>query len=221
MNTCINVEGFFYFVTIQSVRSGQILLLFYIESLVWRLANWSVAMLHFWKLLRKCLMTQLGDVASCWSPLAVIFGIDRRRQYLAYKVKALVILPTFIWRSRGWDCRSPSIILSTAERWVVCFTLRRSLCLFRAIISCCTSNSELYRSGGSKFILRFELLTSELFEDFHLLGWFCLADWYTSIWENISVSVLEHWWNYTGRRKPNWRLKLTQIVFKYSERTAL
>lgn len=154
-NTGINLEGFFYFVTLQWVRSGTILLLFSVESLAWRLAEWSVAMSRFWKFLRKCLMTQLGEVAPCCSPLAVMCGIDRGRQYLACKVKALVILP-------GRDCRSPSIILRTAEKWVVCFTLRRSLCLFLVIISGCTSNSELYRSGGIKFILGFALLTSEL-----------------------------------------------------------
>jgi len=41
-------------------------------------------------------MTQLGEVAPCRSPLAVMCGIDRRRRYLACKVKTLVILPTFI-----------------------------------------------------------------------------------------------------------------------------
>jgi len=45
---------------------------------------------------------------------------------------------------------------------VVCFTLGRSLDPFRVIISCCTSNSELCRSGGIKFVSRFELLTAEL-----------------------------------------------------------
>jgi hypothetical protein len=168
MNTGINLEWFFYFITLQSVRSGQILLFFSVESLMWRLAKrsvakWSVAVSHFWKFLRKCLMTQLGEVAPCCSPLAVMCGIDKRRQYKYWrKVKALVILTNIHWRSRGRDCRSPSIILSTEERWVVCFTLRRSLCLFRVIISCCTSNSELYRSGGIKLISRSELLISEL-----------------------------------------------------------
>jgi hypothetical protein len=166
-----------------------------------------VAVSHFWKLLRKCLMAPVGEVSPCRSPLVVMCGIDRRRQYLACKVKALVILATFSGRSRGRDCRSPSNIFSTVERWVVCFTLQRSLCAFRVIISCCTSNSELYRSGGIKFSLRFELV-----EDFHLLGWFYHADWYTSIWENIRASVLERWWNYTVRGNPNWRLRLTRII---------
>jgi hypothetical protein len=39
-------------------------------------------------------MTQLGEVTPCCSPLVVMCEIDRRRQYLACKAKALTVLLT-------------------------------------------------------------------------------------------------------------------------------
>ena len=65
-------------------------------------------------------MTQLGEVAPCCSPLAVMCGIDRRLQYLACKVKALVILPTFTGglENRIAEVQASSSVLQKGE-WLL------------------------------------------------------------------------------------------------------